>query len=180
MNLLEVAVAGAVFSVAVLGQLHIQLRAGQALMDAQQRTQATVLANDLIGRVRANYEAAQHYQAAELGDLSRLLLTPPCLVDCLPHELAALDLQVWEQLLTGQIEANSENRISSPVLVSPRACISYDSGLLAIAIAWRSAADLSPPSSYTGAARCGLDLNLYGENDRRRRLLMVESYVPQR
>ena len=94
-SLLELLVAVLVIAVGALGVAGLQLASTQNNRGALERSLATMLANDLIERMRANPTAAY---GASLGS------PPPALVDCIagscsPAQLAQFDLAVWKCML---------------------------------------------------------------------------------
>lgn len=101
-SLMEVLAAVLVVGVAALGVAKLELLNGQTNRAALERSMATLLADDMIERLRANPEAA--YAAIGEGD------SPPAFVDCLaascaPAQLASFDIAVWKCSLGGWRDA---------------------------------------------------------------------------
>jgi len=91
-SLIEVLVATLVVAIGALGAAGLQLASSENNRGALERTLATMLAEDMIDRMRANGDAP--YVVA-------LESPPPPFVDCLgrgctPGDLAAFDLVVWK------------------------------------------------------------------------------------
>lgn len=87
-SLLEVLIAVIVLSIGLLGLAGLQLSASKNNQEAFYRTQATLLANDIVDRMRANREAALN------GDYDIALGA-----DANGNTLAAQDLAAWKNRL---------------------------------------------------------------------------------
>lgn len=106
-SLLEVLVALLVLSIGLLGLAMLQVKGMQFNSDAYLRTQATILAYDIIDRMRANKGAAANYAvtAPPTGTI------PNCdSSSCSPAQLATYDLSRWYAAL-GQSLPNSSTTI---------------------------------------------------------------------
>ena len=91
-SLLELLVAVLVIAIGALGVAGLQLASSQNNRGALERSLATLLADDLLERMRAN---ATVVYSAEIGD------GPASFVDCTassctPDQLARFDLAVWK------------------------------------------------------------------------------------
>jgi len=96
-SLLEVMVALIILSIGLLGLAMLQLKGMHFNTNAYFRTQATLHANDIIERMRANSGAATSYTAAWPGSNP----TPDCdSATCSGSQLAAYDLFTWSRALT--------------------------------------------------------------------------------
>lgn len=92
-SLMELLVAVLVVGVGALGVAKLQLTSSQSNRAALQHSIATMLADDMLERLRANPVVA--YPVTALGN------APPAFVDCLtasctPTQLAAFDVAVWK------------------------------------------------------------------------------------
>jgi type IV pilus assembly protein PilV len=97
-TLIEVLVACSVLGVALLGSVHGVLDVLRAQRAAHLRSEAALLATDLLERIRANPQGAVHYELAfddELDD------SPACVpgAPCEPAMRAAADLAEWRARL---------------------------------------------------------------------------------
>lgn len=68
-GMVEVLVSLLVLSIGLLGLAALQAQSLRFTSDAYLRSQSTVLASDLIDRIRANRDSVDDYVAADLGDL---------------------------------------------------------------------------------------------------------------
>lgn len=149
--MVELMVALLVFSIGLLGLSGAQLSGKQAGFDALQRSVATALAGDIFERMRANPDYAPHYVIEAMGSDSARLPEPQpnCeMSNCTGPQLAAFDLWQWQHQLLGA----GSGEVGT--LLSPRACISVDSGRLQVVITWL-------PMSRTGGeflSACGADM----------------------
>ena len=101
-SLVEVMVALFTTSVGLLGLAAMQTKSLQFNQSAYMRTQATILANDLIDRMRGNSVGSSNYEITLADDPA----VPPvnCLAaPCTPVELATFDLNQWVDTLETQL-----------------------------------------------------------------------------
>lgn len=99
-SLIEVLVALTIIAVALLGAAGIQLRAMQLGQGSLLRTQAILLADDLVERMEANKTASTGsglYVVAETSTAPATL--PACTTSCSATAMAALDLYQWQNLV---------------------------------------------------------------------------------
>lgn len=107
-TLVEVLVALIVLSIGLLGLAALQLQSLKHNTDAYFRTQATMLAYDIIDRMRANVDAvkAGHYVAAEPPTTAQTC--GETATGCAsPADLAAYDLTYWYSELASTLPAPS-------------------------------------------------------------------------
>ena len=177
-GLIELMLALLVFSVAMTGWLSVQVMAMQASADALHRSVATLLAQDLFSRLRANPGELGRYLGAGLGDARRRRPLPATDCDreaCTPDELAVYDLWHWESLLLGELARSGGREVGG--LPVARACISREGPGARLAIYWRGA---PVAASLQGSLGCELpEEGLYDDsaqppgNQHRRRALAV-------
>lgn len=179
-GLIEVLVTLVVFSLGMLSLAALQGVAKKANFDALQRTNASLMAYDLLERMRSNNQALSSYvNAGDLGD-GTLGMQPalPCNninAPCTTQQIAAFDLWEWERLLDGNME--TRGNAATGGLVAATACINGPilggSGGYSVVIAWRGVtATTSPP-----ADPCGVGLGRYGDNDELRRTIVVPTFI---
>jgi type IV pilus modification protein PilV len=98
-TLIEVLVAVSVLGVVLLGGVHGLLDVLRAQQSAHRRSEAALLATDLLERIRANAGSAAHYELAfdDEADAD----PPACVigVPCEPASRAAADLAEWRRRL---------------------------------------------------------------------------------
>jgi len=106
-TLLEVLVALVVISVGMLGIAVLYVEGLKAQRTSIFRTSAVNLVADMADRIRVNPDGTAAYQgaAADNGCTNGI-------VDCTPAQMAAEDLLVWNQNLTGRLPAGATGTIA--------------------------------------------------------------------
>jgi len=177
-GLIEVLIALLIFAMGILGLATMQINAKRTGYDALQRSIATALTRDVIERMRSNpstdalnvYGTANNLGGGTIGTQP----SPNCnAAECSITELATHDLWEWEQALDGAAESINGNNAGG--LVSPKACITYNGGVVTVAIAWKGHKGQLNPSGST----CGEGLGLYGTNDEERQLIVVSTFIEE-
>ncbi|MCP5137378.1 MAG: type IV pilus modification protein PilV [Gammaproteobacteria bacterium] len=113
-TLIEVLVSLIVLSVALLGLAHMQLAGLRFAQDATYRTQATILAADMVNRILANQAATgipggtESY--ADNPTVANSSIDSP--LDCLSTECSAValanyDVAVWRRMIANRIPSGS-------------------------------------------------------------------------
>lgn len=179
-TLIEVLITLIVFAIGILSVAGLQIISKKTNYDAVQRTSASLLAQDIIQRMRANHESSwASYIAEDIGG-GTLALATDCSAagaDCTPAQMAAHDLFDWEQAIDGASDGNAGG------LVDPSACIRGPAGggegTYFIILAWRGVQELSNPTidRGTGGIVNGCGEGNYGTNDAYRRVLVVSTYL---
>lgn len=169
-TLIEVLVAIALLALSVLGIGGLQSRAQQAELESYQRSQALILAEDIVQRLNANRKAAGCYEvtagkdgAAYVGignDPASRLGTGGCGTNA-ERALADDDLTQWDALLEGQTEILAGS--AAGTLAGARGCITYDAAnnRYTVAIAWQGEAATAAPGNTCASG-------LYGDEALRR------------
>ncbi len=149
-SLMEVLAAVLVVGVAALGVAKLELLNGQTNRSALERSIATMLADDMIERMRANPDAV--YAAIAEGD------PPPVFVDCLaascaPAQLASFDIAAWKCSLgswhdaapcQGARQAGALAPTDrQPGLPAGDGGIVFAGGLATVTVSWRGAVSAS-------------------------------------
>lgn len=205
-SMIEVLITLVVFSIGLLSVAGLQTISKKSNYDAIQRTQASILAMDMMERMRANPTAIADYVAADGSQP-----TPLCdQTACTPAELADWDVWQWRRQLAGYAEWDSGQSgcgttigstpsCAAGALVAATGCIEdLGSDVYQVVIAWRgvTAQPAPTPGDATdprNASTCGngaadpLDpgLNAYDDPDdtassddnRMKRLLVLKSYL---
>jgi type IV pilus assembly protein PilV len=130
MTLIEVLVTLVIISVGLLGVAALQLATVRNNYDAFVRSQAAVLAGDLLDRMRANREDALRgdYEALDLG-----LLT---------GDTAAIrDINAWKQTLAAQLPAGGDGMVDTDVAT----------GVVTITIQWGERGEVDPVQFRTSS-----------------------------
>jgi type IV pilus assembly protein PilV len=143
--MVEVLVSLAVLSIGLLGTAALQMQAKRSNLGSIERTTASMLANDLFERMRANPSMFATYRDAldstqSTGFAGSIEPAPDCeSSSCSPFELAEHDVWEWEQALIGAAEESEGENTGG--LVLPMACLTGPtdggSGTYTIAINWR-------------------------------------------
>lgn len=175
-SLIEVLVALFVISIGMLGIAGMELFSKQTGNEAIQRSTAVLLAQEMMGKMRANPAGLASYLNSAIGNASLSTPSSNCKsTTCTTTTLAAYDLWSWEQLLDGATE--TANSVNTGGLVQPQACITGPSGgaagVYTVAIAWRGSSAMGNPTTST----CGQSSGLYGSNNEFRRVITVNFYV---
>lgn len=93
-----------IVGIGILGVISMQANALRETQTNSFRNQASILAQDIIGRMRANEDAVSDTDASVyVSDGSAIGVEPPCetaAADCSPAELSAFDLSRWQRSIT--------------------------------------------------------------------------------
>lgn len=178
-TLIEVLITLVIFAIGLLTVAGLQTISKKANYDALQRTTATMLAHDIIERMRANATVLDEYIRApgsELGGGTQTAPAADCAsTSCNRTQMAWWDLWEWEQALDGAAEMVGGNMTGG--LVQPTACIEGPfggtAGVYTVAIAWRGVTELSNPVVHD----CGAATTLYGTGNAYRRILVIATYI---
>jgi len=178
-GMIEVLITLLVLSVGVLGVIGMQVSTKKANYEAIQRSTASSLLSEIMGRMRANPGALSQYITTLsniIGDGSDTT-NQACTSSsgCSENQMADHDLYQWEQLIIGTQETRAGQNVGG--LTNARACITGpttgDAGIYTITIAWRGLTPLTNPT----ISDCGTGLDLYGAVEVYRRVLNVTVYA---
>lgn len=128
-TLIEILVALVVLSVGLLGLAGMQLTGLRYNYGAYTRTQATLMAYDIIDRMRANTIGVANgdYDAIDTTDASYSTLA--CITQttgCTPAQIAQVDKYEWSQLFEG----------TPPILAGASATVTNVGGRFTVAVTW--------------------------------------------
>ena len=172
-----------VLSIALIGIAGLQVTSKRTNFEAVQRTTATLLAQELLERVRANdgqltvYTNAGAGRTIQLEPSDGIAATNCATAACDTLTLAMYDLYEFSQALSGVAETAGGNATGG--LAAPTVCITGPAvtpGFVTVALAWRGLTRLSNP----GINACGAASGRYddgGDADVHRRVLLVETYI---
>lgn len=135
-TLLEVLVAIVVLSFGLLGMAGLQAASLKSNQTALQRSQAVVLAYDIMDRMRSNYKEAR------AGEYLHLLDDPK---PSAGGNLAKRDLNLWLTRLTDVLGADAQGQVCvTPVQGGIKACIPWteasavrDSTFVQVTVQWQ-------------------------------------------
>ncbi|PLW81613.1 type IV pilus modification protein PilV [Kineobactrum sediminis] len=170
-TLIEVLITLVIIAIGLLGLAGLQVFSLQSQLEAYQRAQAVMLAEEMVNRIRVNAPAARagaYTPGVEYG-----LLTP-AVCDPATQTTAEYDLCDWNNILAGQdvlaggVNAGSVN--------AARGCIENVVGSIdgetriLVTVAWQGAVATASPD-----LDCGF--NAYGDNDAFRRVVAIEAVL---
>ena len=200
-SMIEILVTVVILAVGMLGMAAIQLMSKRTNMESAQRTTATLLAADILERMRINASQLENYSSiVAVGADARTAPSKICSASgtsCSAYELFEFDMYVWEQALMGASEVNTAgDKLGG--LVNPTACILTNvavgvtdrSGEYMVAIAWRGNTALSNPVNPVNPApaidpyACGQDTAKYHTtptnlDNAHRRVIVMNTYISQ-
>ncbi len=207
-GMIEILVTVFILAIGLLGIAGTQFMSKRANYEAVQRTTATLLANDILERMRAN-SAPTVAAASKLpqyvangGGLGGGSFTkpdvPPAAGDT--EAIMLYDLWEWEQAIDGTA-TETTGAESTGGLVSPSACIYTTadpaavnkSGRYMVTIVWRGTAKLSDPVNPANPVPavdpydCGRASGKYNNTDdpdnpvvnAHRRILIVDTFIAE-
>ena len=158
MSLIEVLVALAILAGGLVGAVALQTTAKKSSFDAQQRSLASSLAQDIIERIRVNDSSSIEDYEGTYGAGALTAPTNRCnniAAPCGPTALATNDVFEWEQKLLGANNTVGGSNVGG--LVNPRGCISHTNNRVTVLISWEGRMAISDGASetITDADKCG-------------------------
>jgi len=166
-TMIEVLVTLVILLLGLLGLAGLQTRAQVAETESYQRTQALVLARDMVDRINANRGNAAGYLVATTAPLGTGSTTYSS-TDCSTlGTIAEMDLCYWDYALKGAAETSGTSKIGA--MIGARGCVVdissvTDTNVYLVEIVWQGLQETAaPPSSVA----CGS--GSYDINDRTRR-----------
>lgn len=184
-SLIELLVSLLILTFGLLGLAALQARATNAEFESYQRSQAVMLANDMVERIRTNRANMGYFKAISnaadgtgyigaTGAGEYTLTCPPS--D--PTNRAGADLCEWSELLVGSAESLGANKVGA--MIGARGCIFYDAsteipgvadtGIFTVAVSWQGSLDTVVPTLNGIPVNCANDL--YGAETKRRTITM--------
>ncbi len=108
-GLIEVLTSMLILSVGVLGMISVQSRSVQFNQGAMYESKASILAGDLIDRIRANASQASNYRIGLNESAPSASVCEGALADCDGRAMAAYDLASWREEIEASLpEGTSE------------------------------------------------------------------------
>jgi type IV pilus assembly protein PilV len=135
-TLIEVLVAFVVLTVGLLGTVALQTSAKQASYDANQRSAALALANDIVERIRANDTAdvvanySLNFSYEDEPAFQKCLNT-----SCSPAEIAKYDLFQWQKAL--RVADNTGTLANGAVCIFPTPTTDGNVLNLKVVVVWQ-------------------------------------------
>lgn len=104
-TLLETLIALVVLSIGLLGLASLQIAALKVNHQSYQRTQAVILASDIIDRIRANPtgKTAGYYDTVSTSDMPTLTAGQCITSSCNASQLAAFDIASWKSVVAKRL-----------------------------------------------------------------------------
>lgn len=174
MTFIEVIIALVILVTGILGAVAMQATAKQGSFDAMQRSIASSLAQDIIGRMRAHAPSLNPnltlntYIRDDYGDVLDGVPVNACntIAACPPASIAANDRFEWERaLMGGDITAAGA---SVGGLVKGRGCIAQNGNMYTVVVSWQGRND---------TADAGVGANACGAGSLKRRQVVVEAFI---
>lgn len=178
-TMLEVLVALLILMIGLLGLAGLLVTTQQSEVEAYQRKQATVLLQDMIGRLTANHVAAACYVVTtDSANGSPALGTGygggfVCGSGSASQQArGSADLQAWNNALLGTDEKKAGANVGG--IIEARGCVtSPATGVYTVSVAWRGLAPtVAPPAALTCGKNQYLDAGGTAD-DRLRRVISV-------
>jgi type IV pilus assembly protein PilV len=127
-GLIEILVALLVTAIGLLGLAALQGTAQQAEMESYQRSQALMLLEDMVSRLRVNRVGRASYANQVVGTGN----SPPA--NCADAS-ACDDLRAWHDALMGAAEVQGGNRVGA--IIGARGCITGAGNFFTVTVAWQ-------------------------------------------
>jgi type IV pilus assembly protein PilV len=145
-TLIEVLVTIVIIAFGLLGMAGLQMRMQSSEMEAYQRSQALLLAQDMANRIAANRLNASAYASGNTYGQG---------FDCAglsTSSLANRDIKEWCDALQGAAEKTGTT--NQGAMVGGRGCVALTGGDYVVTVVWQGLTPISaPPESVT----CGAD-----------------------
>ncbi len=143
-TLVEVMVTVFVVAIGLLAAAALQAVSKKAAVDAIQRTTATVVAQEMIERIRANALLMGQYTR----DIDSAPAQPACgsTSNCADADLVAYDFFSWWQNLEGTAERISIGGTATETaggLRDPRGCVRVVGNLVEVVVVWRGMSQIT-------------------------------------
>ncbi len=175
MTFIEVLIALVILVTGILGAVAMQATAKQGSFDAMQRSIASSLAQDIIGRMRANAPSVNpnltlnSYVRDDYGETLDALPANRCIdsiVACLPAAIATNDRFEWERAIMGGDVTSGGASVGG--LVEGRGCIAQNGHMYTVVVSWQGRTD---------TVDAGAGLNSCGISSLKRRQVVVQAFI---
>jgi type IV pilus assembly protein PilV len=154
-TLIEILVSILILMFGLLGLVGVMVQSQRAQVEAFQREQAMLIAQDMVNRMSVNKAVATCYDLGTRGLGALDLTTSPAVTTCTTGTTAqkarfAQDMSDWLDLLNGAKELTGTTSIGG--VPSALGCVKKDTttGIYQVSVAWQGSAGTSaPPSGVT-------------------------------
>lgn len=172
-GLLEVLVALVITAIGLLGLAGLHVKAQHAEMESYQRSQALILLQDMVHRMRANRSGRSEYAEILVSDLD-FADSGNC--DLPGASRAAADISCWHNLLAGVSERQddwTDGTLNSGGIIGGLGCITGNGEDFFVTVAWQGLTDIKASSNDPRTSNsCGS--GRYGSEGLRR---MVSAHI---
>jgi len=169
MTFIEVLIALVIIVTGILGAVAMQATAKQGSFDAMQRSLASSLAQDIIGRIRSN--GVNNIAAYSIDDYGAILDDVPvnqCTnanAPCNEATMVINDMYEWElSLIGGDVTENGEPRGG---LIGGRGCIFQNGNAVTVVVSWLGRNEMRDSEKSDDCGIAGA----------RRRQVIVEAFI---
>lgn len=152
-TLIEILVSMLILMFGLLGLVGVMVQSQRAQVEAFQRAQALLIAQDMVNRITVNKAVAGCYVLATYLGVD--VTTPPAAGSCASgtateKDRFAADMSEWLAMLQGAATAVGTSSVGG--VPAARGCITRDatSGIYQVSVAWQgSVASSAPPAGIT-------------------------------
>ncbi|PKO84907.1 MAG: type IV pilus modification protein PilV [Betaproteobacteria bacterium HGW-Betaproteobacteria-11] len=147
-SLIEVLISIVIIAISLLGLAGLQARAMNSEFESYQRSQAVLLANDMVERMRMSRTSLGKFKNVSTAAGGGYLGTAgndSYVVDCASTDAGDVALCEWDSLLKGTAETTGGSKVGA--MIGARGCITYDlatelggiadSGVFTVTVAWQ-------------------------------------------
>ncbi|MBK1648729.1 type IV pilus modification protein PilV [Rhabdochromatium marinum] len=173
-TLIEALIAFIVLGIGLLGMLALQIKAQNTDFDSFQRSQALVMAEDMVNRMAAARSPGCYDTAGEEtlpGQWDTGVSTS--MAGCSPS--SNVDLAAWNEMLRGSGELAGSTDTEVGGLLGALGCIENDlseTNLWYVTVAWQGMSEVPLPE---GISSCGKN---HYESENLRRVVTLPVYIP--
>lgn len=178
-SLIEVLISMMIVAIGLLGLAGLQARAMNAEFESYQRSQAVLLANDMVERMRMSRTSLGKFKNVSIAFTGSGYLgttgANSYTVNCASSDAGDIALCEWDALLKGAAETTSGTKVGA--MIGARGCVTYnpntalagiaDSGVFTISVVWQGTQETVASTSNLCAQ------GLYG-GEARRRVISVQ------
>lgn len=161
-SLIEVLITLIILAIGLMGLAGLQNRMLNAEFESYQRSQALMLAEDMVSRIRSNPAAARasNYSGNTVYGTGNILGDDVCN----PANTTTFDLCSWSAALKGaSVTLNDEDETQVGAMIGARGCIQTVSGtatsevVLRVTVAWQGLSPTVAPALTCGQGSFGAD-----------------------
>lgn len=153
-TMLEVLITLVILAFGLLGLAGLQGRMQIAEFEAYQRTQAIVLLQEMVDRIKANPKNSMSYVPGALGTTTKGTGSDPEVCTAGTPTQAEIDLCEWHNTLLGAAETSGVQRLGA--MIDARGCITNTVATMPrefeVAVVWQG---LAPTAAPAAAITCG-------------------------